>query len=349
MPPRTDLGGHSWSASGLPRNTPRRTPATMRLCSRDWPRPSIACGPGALTSWCGWATQTRSPCDSRSKPPSLFVIGATFAPSSNGGHGWRPAPGSVFWRSKATFSFRSRWPRVKREIAARTFRPKLLRSAARFLRPLPRQHLVHSLRRFDVGDRLDLSNVDRLLARLRIDSSVPPVTRFRGGYTEARRHLRQFLANHLKGYAAARAHPAEPAISTLSPYLHFGQISVVEVALAVDAISAAAEDRTSYLDELLVRRELAMNFVQTTPDYDRYDCLPSWARRTLEDHRRDRREHVYNFDQLAGAATHDPYWNAAMRQMLMTGYMHNYMRMYWGKKVFSGRVHLRRAMLSCCV
>ena len=104
--------------------------------------------------------------------------------------------------------------------------------------------------------------------------------------------------------------------------------------MAVDAISAAAEDRTSYLDELLVRRELAMNFVQTTPDYDRYDCLPSWARRTLEDHRRDRREHVYNFDQLAGAATHDPYWNAAMRQMLMTGYMHNYMRMYWGKRYY---------------
>ena len=76
-----------------------------------------------------------------------------------------------------------------------------------------------------------------------------------------------------------------------------------------------------------------MNFVHTTPNYDRYDCLPEWARQTLAAHRRDRREHVYSFDQLARADTHDPYWNAAMREMLLTGYMHNYMRMYWGKKV----------------
>ena len=84
---------------------------------------------------------------------------------------------------------------------------------------------------------------------------------------------------------------------------------------------------------MIVRRELAVNFVHTTPDYDQYESLPEWARQTLAAHRRDRREHAYSFDQFAGADTHDPYWNAAMREMLLTGYMHNHMRMYWGKKV----------------
>jgi deoxyribodipyrimidine photo-lyase len=97
--------------------------------------------------------------------------------------------------------------------------------------------------------------------------------------------------------------------------------------------TAAAENRLSYLEELIVRRELAINFVNTTANYDQYNCLPDWARQTLARHRRDRREAVYGFDQLAEANTHDPYWNAAMQEMLLTGYMHNYMRMYWGKKV----------------
>jgi deoxyribodipyrimidine photo-lyase len=137
----------------------------------------------------------------------------------------------------------------------------------------------------------------------------------------------------LQRYVAARARPCEAEVSTLSPYLHFGQISPVEVALAARDAKAPDENRASFLEELIVRRELAMNFVHTTPNYDQYDCLPDWARQTLAAHRADRREHVYSFDQLARSDTHDPYWNAAMREMLVTGYMQNYMRMYWGKKV----------------
>jgi deoxyribodipyrimidine photo-lyase len=222
---------------------------------------------------------------------------------------------------------------TKAEVGARTLRPKLLRVRDQFLRPLRRQRLAHSSKRLEVRSDVDLSDIPALLERLRIDRSASPVANFHGGSKEAKRRLDEFVTRRLPNYVAARAHPGEPAVSTLSPYLHFGQISPVEVALAVRDAEAANENNASFLEELIVRRELAMNFVHTTPNYDRYDCLPEWARQTLAAHQPDHREHIYSFDQLARADTHDPYWNAAMREMLLTGYMHNYMRMYWGKKV----------------
>jgi deoxyribodipyrimidine photo-lyase len=120
----------------------------------------------------------------------------------------------------------------------------------------------------------------------------------------------------------------------MSPYLHFGQISPVYLALQVrDAREGQGIDRAAYLEELIVRRELAVNFVYYTPDYDRCSCLPDWARKTLAEHAADRREHLYTREELEAANTHDPYWNAAMQEMKHTGFMHNYMRMYWGKKI----------------
>ncbi len=222
---------------------------------------------------------------------------------------------------------------AKAEIGARTLRPKLLRMRDQFLQPLRRQQPAHSAERIEIRSKVDLADIPALLERLRVDHIASPVTYFRGGYKEAKRRLDQFVSRRLQRYAVGRAHPGEAEVSTLSPYLHFGQISPVEVALAARNADAANENRASFLEELIVRRELAINFVHTTPNYDRYDCLPEWARATLSAHRRDRREHVYGFDQLARADTHDPYWNAAMREMLLTGYMHNYVRMYWGKKV----------------
>ena len=222
---------------------------------------------------------------------------------------------------------------TKSEIGARTLRPKVLGVRDQFLQPLRCQHPSHSAERIKAAGGVDLNNIPALLARLDVDHSVSPVGNIRGGYKEAKRRLEDFVVRRLQRYVAARAHPGEAEVSTLSPYLHFGQISPVEVALAARKAEAAAENSASFLEELIVRRELAINFVQTTPNYDRYDCLPEWARQTLAAHRRDHREHVYRFDQLARADTHDPYWNAAMREMLLTGYMHNYMRMYWGKKV----------------
>jgi deoxyribodipyrimidine photo-lyase len=222
---------------------------------------------------------------------------------------------------------------TKPELGARTLRPKLLRLRDDFLRPLGRTHLRVPADRLDAPSDVDLSDIPSLVARLRIDRSVAPVSAFRGGETEARRRLRAFIAHRLDQYAAARAHLGEPQVSTLSPYLHFGQISPVEIALAVRGAQTDGTDRASYLEELVIRRELSVNFVNCVPEYDRYNVLPDWARRTLAAHRTDRRQHLYDGGRLARAETHDPYWNAAMREMLATGYMHNHMRMYWGKKV----------------
>jgi len=120
----------------------------------------------------------------------------------------------------------------------------------------------------------------------------------------------------------------------MSLYLHFGQISPLELALRLTRLpSPLQEGRDAYLEELIVRRELAANFVHFTPDYDAFSSLPDWARRTLDAHSKDPRNPFYGPEQLEKAQTHDPYWNAAMVEMKVTGYMHNYMRMYWGKKI----------------
>lgn len=222
---------------------------------------------------------------------------------------------------------------TKPEIGARTLRPKLLRLRDEFLHPLANNQPLLPVGRLGVASDVDLGEIPRLLTRLRIDHSVTSVRHFRGGYAEARRRLDEFIAQRLRHYVAERAHPAAAMVSALSPYLHFGQISPVEIALAVRDAAAEDENRLSYLEELIIRRELAMNFVNTTPDYDRYECVPQWARQTLADHGRDHRPQVYEYEQLAAADTHDLYWNTAMREMLVTGYMQNYMRMYWGKKV----------------
>jgi deoxyribodipyrimidine photo-lyase len=220
------------------------------------------------------------------------------------------------------------------EAAARTLRPKLHRVWEEYLRPLEDAAVQKPALDLRIESAVDLSDLEGVLGSLQLDRSVAPVARFHGGTAEARRRLRRFLAAKLDGYARARSEPAAFQCSLLSPYLHFGQISPVEVALAVRAARKAADaDRGTYLEELIVRRELAANFVEFEPRYDDYTCLPAWARATLDAHSTDERLHVYTRDQLESARTHDRYWNAAMREMRDTGFMHNYMRMYWAKKV----------------
>jgi deoxyribodipyrimidine photo-lyase len=219
------------------------------------------------------------------------------------------------------------------EIGARTLRPKILRWRDDFMRPLRAQKVAISADKLDRSRSLDLSDVTRLVAQLRIDHAVGPVSRFIGGTREAQRRLRQFTTRALVNYAEARSEPAKAQVSFLGAYLHFGQISPVQIALAIRDAAADQPDRAAYLDELVVRRELAINLVEYAPSYDTYDAVPSWARDTLEQHRKDPRPHLYDIDELKAAATADPYWNAAMREMVVTGYMHNHMRMYWGKKI----------------
>ena len=222
----------------------------------------------------------------------------------------------------------------KAEYAARTLRPRIQKHVDNYLK-LPRAARPQfSSLGLDVKG-VDLDDIEDLRSTLSIDTEVKPATPFfRGGTGEAKKRLRRFINIHLDAYDANRNQPQTDDTSCMSPYLHFGQISPVYLALQVrEARTGQDADRNDYLEELIVRRELAANFVTYTPDYDRYSCLPGWAQQSLAEHADDVREHVYTREALEAAQTHDPYWNAAMLEMKHTGYMHNYMRMYWGKKI----------------
>lgn len=220
------------------------------------------------------------------------------------------------------------------EHAARTIRPKILEHRDGYLSVLKRTTPKRPLKHHDFVSDFDPRDVRATLETLDIDRSVGPVERFTGGSSEARKRLARFARRGLVEYADARNDPSDPRCSELGPYLHFGQISPVEAALKVartDTCSRA--DREAFLEQLVVRRELSINFVLNEPRYDRFKALPEWARKTLREHRGDERPARYSLRKLESANTHDVYWNAAMKEMLKTGYMHNYMRMYWGKKV----------------
>ena len=224
----------------------------------------------------------------------------------------------------------------KKEYAARTLRPKLKKHLQRFLVELPEVVLkVPSLGlKESIRNGLDLSDLDALLGTMKLDRSVGPVHQFfEGGASRAKARLDGFLEERFGDYAAHRNQPQTSDVSHMSKYLHFGQISPLYVALRIREADASEENIETYLEEIIVRRELPMNFVYYEPDYDSYKCLPDWAKKTLAEHRDDERRYVYTRAQLENAETYDPYWNAAMREMRFTGYMHNYMRMYWGKKI----------------
>lgn len=221
----------------------------------------------------------------------------------------------------------------KRETAARTLRPRIGEYLEDFLVGLEptapeKQSLNMSV------DGLDLSDPEALLAELDIDRSVEPVSHlYRGGEREAKRIFSSFLRHRFGDYTDHRNQPQTDDVSHMSKYLHYGHVSPVYLALRARESSGGEKNIDSFVEEVVVRRELSMNFVLYTPDYDSYSCLPDWARKTLEEHRDDEREYTYTRKQLEAAETHDEYWNAAMREMVHTGYMHNYMRMYWGKKI----------------
>jgi deoxyribodipyrimidine photo-lyase len=220
------------------------------------------------------------------------------------------------------------------EFAARTIRPKILKIRDSYLRPLSRVRLAHPMKSVRIASDFDPCRPAATLAAIDIDREVSTATRFKGGTREARKHLSRFTRRGLVEYAQARNDPSEPLCSCLSPYLHFGQISPVEAAWKVARTeNCSPADREAFLEQLIVRRELSINFVLHTRRYDRFSAIPEWARRTLREHAADERPHRYSLRKLESAETHDRYWNAAMKEMVRTGYMHNYMRMYWGKKI----------------
>jgi deoxyribodipyrimidine photo-lyase len=151
-----------------------------------------------------------------------------------------------------------------------------------------------------------------------------------------------------------RNNPTRDAQSNLSPYLHFGQISAQRVALEVLkylSLPPFAREGTeggishaAFLEELIIRRELSDNFCFYNRDYDNFEGFPDWAKKTLNKHRKDRRDYIYTVKQFEHAKTHDDLWNAAQMEMAKRGKMHGYMRMYWAKKILEWTESPEKAM-----
>ncbi len=218
----------------------------------------------------------------------------------------------------------------KEEYAARTIRPKIHRLLDVFLQPLSKPRARYPFPRKPMSVPIDKQ---KILATLAFDRSVQPVAYFKGGTAEAMKRLRAFIKKRLASYHTDRNLPEVDGTSSLSAYLHFGHLSPLTIALAVKNADAPQEARDAYLEELIVRRELAMNYVARNPSYDRLQGSPNWALKTLAEQAKDERPHLYTEAQLESAATADELWNAAQIEMMVTGKMHGYLRMYWAKKI----------------
>lgn len=214
---------------------------------------------------------------------------------------------------------------LKEQYAARTIRPRIHRLLPQFLRASKPETAA-------VPWKKPLRLHADWLRSFPCDRGTGAVAGFTGGTAAGLARLRFFLKSVLPGYSTSRNRPELDGTSALSPWLHFGHLSPVAVALAVRDAEAPRADRDAFLEQLIVRRELAVNFVRFNPDYDRLDGCEGWAKRTLAAHAADERR-VYSGDELEGAGTHDALWNAAQRQMTESGWMHNYLRMYWAKKI----------------
>jgi len=255
---------------------------------------------------------------------------------------------------------------AKLEFAARTIRPKIERLVDAFLEPFP------ALTPQAMSWPSPLPAVDWAAAEasLAVDRSIGVAEAVAPGPAAARRALDAFLSGSLDGYTKRRNDPNADGQSGLSPYLHFGQIAPARVALDVraraadvramgaggvdvdideDHVVARSADVAAFLEELIVRRELADNFCLHQPAYDGFDGFHAWAQRTLDAHRGDARDALYDIDDFERAATHDDLWNACQRQMVRTGKMHGYLRMYWAKMILAWSATPEEALATAIV
>jgi deoxyribodipyrimidine photo-lyase len=224
----------------------------------------------------------------------------------------------------------------KREWAAYTIRPKIRNLLKDYLKPVPRIQAHHRYDGLppDFHTQVTASNIPQLVASCEIDHSIPPSLSFSGGADAARKHLRHFLHDNLRRYAKERNEPSAHATSGLSPYLHFGHLSSLQTALAAKHYAVEHDlIADEFLEELIVRRELAFNFARFNEKLDSLDALPDWAQKTLAKHAKDPRSPAFTREQLERAATYDDLWNATQRELLLRGKIHGYYRMYWGKKI----------------
>lgn len=216
----------------------------------------------------------------------------------------------------------------KAEYAPRTIRPKIMARLDEFLHPIddprPKRPSKHH-----AGPR---AMTEIAKPSFELNRDVGPSEQFAGGTDEARKRLKAFVARSATHYDDIRQRADLDQTSHLSPYLHYGQIAPTEVVLAVrDAVSGPVFD--AFVNEIIVQRELAINYALRVPHYDAYQGLPDWGRDALERHAKDERPVTYTVKQLAASETHDALWNAAMRQMVMEGFLPNRLRLYWAKQI----------------
>ena len=217
----------------------------------------------------------------------------------------------------------------KQEYGAYTIRPKIKNLLDEFLDEFP------ALNKQSNHD-FTVEKVNWNLARnsLKVNFKVKEVDWLIPGEFGAMETLEKFFAKKLKDYNEKRNDPNEDALSNLSPYLHFGQISAQRISLEAKKLEGSFQESiSSFLEELIIRRELSDNYCFYNNNYDSFEGFPEWAKKTLNEHRSDSREYLYTLNQFENAETHDKLWNAAQMQMVNYGKMHGYMRMYWAKKI----------------
>jgi len=238
----------------------------------------------------------------------------------------------------------------KAQYGAYTIRPRLYRLLPEYLHPYENLHAERQWKR-PRNFQADSVHEDMTRGWEDLDRSVAPVDTWQGGTHAALERLKLFTGKLLGEYEQQRNHPETDGTSCMSPYLHYGHVGPITIALAVEAAAKAdpklRSARDSYFNELIAWRELAINFVRYTPNYDSPECAETWAKQTIAEHARDEREHIYTLHQLESAETYDDLWNAGQLQMVRYGWMHNYVRMYWAKKILEWTPDIATAMKYC--
>ncbi len=226
----------------------------------------------------------------------------------------------------------------KKEFAARTIRPKIHNLLDSFLDSFPDMSVYSS----NIAPKN--TNWKYVYNNLLCDKNVKPVEWLTPGFEAANKMLSNFISSRLASYDDNRNNPALDGQSDLSPYLHFGHISAQYIAQKIMKSKVSVKAKEVFLEELIVRRELADNFCYYNPLYDSVKGFPEWAQKTLEKHVSDKRLFLYSDAEFEEARTHDPIWNLAQSQMVTRGKMHGYLRMYWAKKILEWSPSPQEAM-----
>ncbi len=227
----------------------------------------------------------------------------------------------------------------KQEYAAYTIRPKIKKKLAEFLTDFPTL-IAHPYPSAGTTAKVE---VETILKRIG-DHSVAESSWLVPGEDAAWQAMQDFIKHRLAGYPETRNDPCQNGQSGLSPYLHFGQLAPQRLALEVEQCHAPQPAKEEFLEELIVRRELADNFCYYNQQYDTAEGFPDWARKSNAEHRHDKRQYLYSRDQFEKAETADDLWNACQRDLAYRGKLHGYLRMYWAKKILEWTASPEEAM-----